>query len=151
MLAQFMKQGFYVRGFHQRVIMIWQDAPREDLVRLRAENGEQVPGELVHPLRALADMVMMFEAGRGDQKAEMAEVWAMGRRMPWVRTILPPSKQLFALFGRELTPEITRLGHGESLLKPQECGKVRSSAFTRFPGNPSCGFLGWEFRLSAVR
>jgi len=150
-LAQFVKQCLYIRRFNQRMIMIGQNAPRECLAGLTLQQREQITRKCLHAFQSCAYQMAMLETGCGDQKAQTAKVGTMWRRMPRIPTLLAPSQQLLTLLGRELTPKISRPGHGWRLKgwrlkEPHKCGTpnlrclpsssskfrpVRSSAFRR--------------------
>ena len=71
---------------------------------------------------ALAAIMMMFVTSRRNQEMQMAKVGPVRWRMPRLAAIFAPGEQFITLLGRELTPEITQLGHGSILTKPHECG-----------------------------
>src|SRR5208337_4568452 len=106
-LSQFLQQRFYIRRFNERVIMIGQHAPRERLIGVGGEHGQQVAGKSVHALQAVADVMMVLVTHRRDEKAQVAEVWPVRWRMPRLAPILSPREQILALLWIELTPEIT--------------------------------------------
>jgi len=110
--AQFAQQTGNIRRFHQRMVMIRQHAPRERLAGVRGKHGQPFAREGVHALRAATDVRLVLEAGGGDVKTQVTEVGTMRRRMPRMSARLALREQVFALFGRELTPPIFGPGHG---------------------------------------
>src|SRR6266566_8510609 len=104
--TQLMQQSFYVRHFHQRMIMIRQHAPRKGVARARREHSQQVARKIIHSLRAVPEMRMMLEARCRDEKSQMPKVGPVRRRMPRIPALLAPGEQLRALLLVKFTPKI---------------------------------------------
>jgi hypothetical protein len=138
--SQLIQQKLYVLRFNERVIMIRQYAPRERVPGLRAEQREQLAAKIIHPLRRLANVIMMLVTRGRDKKTQMAEVGPVRRRMPWIAASFAPGEQLRTLLLIELTPDIARGRHGVKFRTgPHKCGtpnftpvQVRISAFRPF-------------------
>src|SRR5206468_11887977 len=59
--SQVAQQGFYVRRFHQRVIMIRQHAPSKRLAHVCREHSQQVARKNIHALRAVTDVMTVLK------------------------------------------------------------------------------------------
>lgn len=92
--------------------MIGQHAPRKRLIGVGGEHSQQVAGKSVHALQGVANVMTVLVTRRRDEKAQVAEVWPVRWRMPRMAAILSPREQFLTLLWIELTPEITRFGHG---------------------------------------
>lgn len=127
---EFVQEFEDMGGFHQRVIVIRQHVPGNGVGGVLFEDIEQRGREVVHALQGKSDVVRVFVAGCGDEKMQMGVVRTMRRRMPRALVLCAPGEDFFALFRRELPPNVTRLGHvssKESRLQPAGLshGRVR--------------------------
>src|SRR6266567_2213932 len=52
--------------------------------------------------------------------------------MPRIAALFAPREQLDTLLGRQMTPEIARLGHGRSLTEPPEGGTPNFAGASEF-------------------
>jgi len=95
--------------------MIRQNTPRKRLADVGRKHSQQLARKIIHALWTVADVVMMFETRRRNEKTQTSKVGPMRRGMPRMAAPLAPSEQLFALLLIELTPEIARAGHAMRL------------------------------------
>jgi hypothetical protein len=104
--AQLVEQFPDVRRFHQNVVMIRQDTSREHLAGAKSKLSQQIAAKIIHAFQGSTNHRMMLKTCCGNQEAQVTEIGAMRRRMPWIAALLPPDKQLFSLLGRKLTPKV---------------------------------------------
>ena len=75
--TEFVQQAKDARYFYQRMIMIRQHTPCKRLTCVCGEYGQQIVSEGIHAFRAVTDVGMVFEAGRSDMEAQLAEARAV--------------------------------------------------------------------------
>lgn len=66
--AQLVQKGEDVGGSNQHVVMIRQDAPREDPAVAGGKHAQQIPREGVQTRWAVADMGLVFKTHGGDME-----------------------------------------------------------------------------------
>ena len=110
-LSQFMEEPQNILGRDQRMIMIGQDAPGMGASGVVREDREQSCAKVLKAFRVQSNMRQVLVAGGRDMEVQVPEVGSMGRTMPRTFVLLPPSEQFLALFGCQLTPNVTDSRH----------------------------------------
>src|SRR5439155_14149370 len=108
------QHGQNLSGFDQRMVMVRQDTPSMNQSLALCKDAEQCVAECLHPFAVLPEVVPMLEASRGNMVAGLL-AGAMGRTMPGQTLAFAPGHQVFALFWRQLAPEITWSAHTRSV------------------------------------
>ena len=72
--AEGLQQGQHPACPHQGVVMIWQQNPCSDPVRVRLQYFQQISAKLIHPRHAQTDVRQVFLAGGRDVVGLIAAV-----------------------------------------------------------------------------